>query len=131
MNRIFADVKTTARITRRHLGRSSLLSPDSRKDPGGYLDRSSRLRKEFARCNENAAPKRPFYRPIHSTLQPPPKDIIQNVNFEVRTKRFVSLFQIRRQHIFDPFHECADSARQVAPMRYHQGDVERLVLKIW
>ena len=21
------------------------------------------------------------------------------------------LFQIRRQHIFDPFHECADSAR--------------------
>jgi hypothetical protein len=29
---------------------------------------------------------------------------------------FVSLFQIRRQHIFDPFHECADSARQIAPM---------------
>jgi hypothetical protein len=26
---------------------------------------------------------------------------------------FVSLFQIRRQHIFDPFHECADSARQI------------------
>jgi hypothetical protein len=24
---------------------------------------------------------------------------------------FVALFQIRRQHSFDPFHECADSAR--------------------
>ena len=31
---------------------------------------------------------------------------------------FVSLFQIRRQHIFDPFHECADPARQSAPMCY-------------
>ena len=31
---------------------------------------------------------------------------------------FVSLFQIRRQHIFDPFHECANSARQIAPMCY-------------
>jgi hypothetical protein len=31
---------------------------------------------------------------------------------------FVSLFQIRRQHIFDPFHECADSARQITPMCY-------------
>jgi hypothetical protein len=29
---------------------------------------------------------------------------------------FVSLFQIRRQHIFDPFHECADLARQIAPI---------------
>jgi hypothetical protein len=32
---------------------------------------------------------------------------------------FVSLFQIRRQHIFDPFHERADSARQIAPMPTH------------
>ena len=47
-----------------------------------------------------------------------------------RTKRFVSLFQVGREHIFDPFHEGADSARQVAPMRYYQGDVERLMLKI-
>jgi hypothetical protein len=35
-----------------------------------------------------------------------------------------------RAHL-DPFHECADSTRQVAPMRYYQADVERLVLKIW
>ena len=48
-----------------------------------------------------------------------------------RTKRFVSLFQVGREHIFDPFHECADPARQVAPMRYYQGDVERLALKLW
>ena len=53
-----------------------------------------------------------------------------NVDFEGRTKRFVSLFQVGREHIFDPFHECADSARQVAPMRYYQGHVERLVPKI-
>jgi hypothetical protein len=33
----------------------------------------------------------------------------------------VSLFQIRRQHIFDPFHEGADSARQIAPMCYDEG----------
>jgi hypothetical protein len=48
-----------------------------------------------------------------------------------RTKRFVSLFQVGREHIFDPFHEGADSTREVAPMRYYQGDVERFVLKIW
>jgi hypothetical protein len=53
-----------------------------------------------------------------------------NVDFEGRTKRFVSLFQVGREHLFDPFHECANSARQVAPMRYDQGDVERLMLKI-
>ena len=38
---------------------------------------------------------------------------------------FASLFQIWRQHIFDPFHECADSARQIAPMRYDEGHGER------
>ena len=43
---------------------------------------------------------------------------------------FVSLFQIRRQHIFDPFHECADTARQVALMRYYQGHGERPATKI-
>ena len=41
------------------------------------------------------------------------------------------VFQVGREHIFDPFHECADPARQVAPMRYYQGDVERPVPKIW
>jgi hypothetical protein len=46
------------------------------------------------------------------------------------TDGFVSLFQIRRQHIFDPFHECADTARQVAPMRYYQGHGERPATKI-
>ena len=68
--------------------------------------------------------------PADLERHPPPTDITQNVDFEGRTKRFVSLFQIGREHIFDPFHECADSARQVAPMRYDQGDDERLVLKI-
>jgi hypothetical protein len=28
----------------------------------------------------------------HPTVQPPPTDITQNVDFEGRTKRFVSLF---------------------------------------
>ena len=43
---------------------------------------------------------------------------------------FVSLFQIGREHIFDPFHECADSARQIAPMGYDEGDGERPATKI-
>jgi hypothetical protein len=43
---------------------------------------------------------------------------------------FVALFQIRRQHIFDPFHECADSARQIAPMCYDERHGERLAAKI-
>lgn len=43
---------------------------------------------------------------------------------------FVSLFQIRRQHIFDPFHECADSARQIAPMRHDEGHGETPATKI-
>ena len=43
---------------------------------------------------------------------------------------FVSLFQIWRQHFFDPFHECADSARQIAPMRYDEGYRERPATKI-
>jgi hypothetical protein len=55
---------------------------------------------------------------------------LQNVDFEGRTKMFVSLFQIRRQHIFDPFHECADSARQIAPMCYDEGHGERPATKI-
>src|ERR1700723_4707271 len=55
---------------------------------------------------------------------------LQNGNFESRTKMFVSLFQIRRQHIFDPFHECADSARQIAPMCYDEGHGDRPATKI-
>ena len=43
---------------------------------------------------------------------------------------FVSLFQIRRQHIFDPFHERTDSARQIAPMCYDEGHGERPATKI-
>ena len=43
---------------------------------------------------------------------------------------FLSLFQIRRQHIFDPFHECADSARQIAPMCYDEGHGEPPATKI-
>jgi hypothetical protein len=43
---------------------------------------------------------------------------------------FVSLFDIRREHIFDPFHECADSARQIASMCYDEGHGERPAAKI-
>jgi hypothetical protein len=57
-------------------------------------------------------------------------DTTSNVDFEGRTKMFVSLFQIRRQHTFDPFHECADSARQIAPMCYDEGHGERPATKI-
>jgi len=38
---------------------------------------------------------------------------------------FVSLFQMQHQQIFDPFHECADSARKFAPMCYDEGPGER------
>jgi hypothetical protein len=54
----------------------------------------------------------------------------RHVDFEGRTKMYVSLFQIRRQHIFDPFHECADSARQIASMCYDEGHGERPAMKI-
>ena len=47
-----------------------------------------------------------------------------------RTKMFISLLQIRRQHTFDPFHERADSARQIAPMCYDEGHGERPATKI-
>jgi hypothetical protein len=43
---------------------------------------------------------------------------------------FVSLFQIRRQHTFDPFHERADSARQIASMCYDEGYGERPATEI-
>jgi hypothetical protein len=42
---------------------------------------------------------------------------------------FASLFQIRLQHAFDPFHECADSARQIAPMCYDEGHSERPAMR--
>ena len=42
---------------------------------------------------------------------------------------FISLFQMRSQHIFDPFHECADAARQVAPVCYDEGRGERSATK--
>jgi hypothetical protein len=67
---------------------------------------------------------------VGPTVQPPTADIAQNVDFEGRTKRFVSLFQIGREHIFDPFHECADSARQIASMCYDKGHGERPATKI-
>lgn len=39
-------------------------------------------------------------------------------------------FQIRRQHNFDPFHECADSARQITPMCYDEGHGERPATRV-
>ena len=62
--------------------------------------------------------------------RPSQKARLAAVPGEGRTKWFVSLFQIRRQHIFDPFHECADPARQIAPVCYDQGHVERPATKI-
>jgi hypothetical protein len=50
--------------------------------------------------------------------------------FEGRTKIFASLFQIRREHTFDPFLECPDSARQIAPMCDDEGHGERPATKI-
>ena len=41
-----------------------------------------------------------------------------------------SLFQIRRQHIFDPFHEDTDTARQIAPMCHDERHGERPAAKI-
>src|SRR3984957_18184372 len=46
------------------------------------------------------------------------------------TARLVSLFQVGREHIFDPFHECADSARQIASMCDDEGHGERPPTKI-
>ena len=43
---------------------------------------------------------------------------------------FVALFQMRLQHLFDPFHECADSARQIAAMCHDEGHGERPAMKI-
>jgi hypothetical protein len=57
-------------------------------------------------------------------------DITQNVDFEGKTKRLVSLFQVGREHIFDPFHECADAARQIASMCHDEGHGERSAAKI-
>ena len=42
----------------------------------------------------------------------------------------VSLFQMRLQYIFEPIHECADAARQIAPMCDDEGDGERPAPKI-
>jgi hypothetical protein len=63
----------------------------------------------------------------HRTLEP---IRLMAVDFGVRRKMFVSLFQIRRQNIFDPFHECTDSARQIAPMCYDKGNGERPATKV-
>ena len=65
-----------------------------------------------------------------TSRRPPTSRHTSNVDFEDRTKMFVSLFQIRYQHILDPFHECADSARQIVPMCYDEGHGERPATKI-
>ena len=44
--------------------------------------------------------------------------------------RFAWLFQIGREHICDPFHEGADPARQIAPMRNDEGHGERPATKL-
>ena len=44
--------------------------------------------------------------------------------------RLVTLLEVRREHIFDPLHECADSARKVAPMRYYEGHGKRPATKV-
>jgi hypothetical protein len=37
---------------------------------------------------------------------------------------------MRLQHTFDPFHECTDSTRQIAPMCDDEGHGERPATKI-
>ena len=56
-----------------------------------------------------------------SIVQNPTTSLADEVAITNKAVRFA--IPGRREHIFDPFHECADSARQVAPMRYYQGDV--------
>lgn len=34
------------------------------------------------------------------------------------------LYEMGRQHLLDPFHECADAARQVVPMGHHEVHIE-------
>ncbi len=41
-----------------------------------------------------------------------------------------SLFHIRRQDLFDPFHECAHSARQITPVCYDERHGNRPASKI-
>lgn len=41
-----------------------------------------------------------------------------------------ALFQMRRQHLCDPFHEGADAARQIAPMRHDESHGERPATKV-
>ena len=41
------------------------------------------------------------------------------------SRRFRSLLEVGREHIFDPFHECADPARQIAPMGYDERRGDR------
>jgi len=53
-----------------------------------------------------------------------------NFRMLISMPMLVLLFEIRRQHIFDPFHECADSARQIAPMCYDEGHGDRPATKI-
>ena len=79
--------------------------------------RSSAPNECLKRANSGVIhPRKVRLRSVASTLtastgrRPSTTDTTSNVDFEGRTKMFVSLFQIRRQHIFDPFHECADSA---------------------
>jgi hypothetical protein len=95
------------------------------------LRRTWRSCKAIALCRDPLIRGSPYksvrlFRSLHGSIASTTREI-----HHVFLGRDVELFQVGREHIFDPFHECADSARQVAPMRYYEGDVERLVLKIW
>ena len=63
-------------------------------------------------------------RNILRTSNSPPVSLLGlgQCRFRVPDEGVVSLFQIRRQHFFDPFHECTDSARQIASMCYDWRD---------
>jgi hypothetical protein len=106
------------------------LGPRSRRARNRRVAEPSLPETVLAQRRDSGFPAGPRYRPGPSAARSltqgtalqnqPPQTQLQNVDFEGRTKVFVSLFQIRRQHIFDPFHECTDSARQIAPMCYDE-----------
>lgn len=68
--------------------------------------------------------------PIAVNAQRPLRALFRPFAGRVSRPESGHLFQIRRQHIFDPFHEYADSARQIAPMCYDEGYGDRPATKI-
>ena len=92
-----------------HLGRATRVGAETAMRPHSGLSRRVRRRESG-----------------HSRRLP-----FATLNLISRASRgLVWLFQIWRQHVFDPFHECTYPARQIAPMCYDQGHGNRPATKI-